>query len=108
MGGRDRALRAGYDIWQIIASLKRIAALSATTLFPGSARVRHNPAAALGAKIAYLEELGDAVAALDRQGWSVPDITRALCGGPMFIEFVTLGHFSRRRLVLSYLGMNDG
>jgi glyoxylase-like metal-dependent hydrolase (beta-lactamase superfamily II) len=108
VGGRDRALRADYDIWQIIVSLKRIAALPATTLFPGSARVRHNPAEALGAKIAYLEDLGEAVLALDRQGWRVADIVRALCGGPMFIEFITLGHFARRRLVLSYLGMNDG
>jgi glyoxylase-like metal-dependent hydrolase (beta-lactamase superfamily II) len=106
VGGRDRALRADYDIWQIIASLKRIAALPATTLFPGSARVRDNPAKTLAAKIAYLEELGENVLALDRQGWGVTEITRALCGGPMFLEFVTLGHFSRRRLVLSYLRRN--
>jgi len=25
----------------------------------------------------------------------------------MLIEFITLGHFSRRRLVLSYLRLND-
>jgi hypothetical protein len=37
----------------------------------------------------------------------VSEIVRAVCGAPMLIEFVTLGHFSRRRLVLSYLGMND-
>ena len=70
--------------------------------------MRHNPAEALGAKIAYLEDLGEAVLALDRQGWRVADIVRALCGGPMFIEFITLGQFARRRLVLSYLGKNDG
>jgi glyoxylase-like metal-dependent hydrolase (beta-lactamase superfamily II) len=106
VGGRDRALRADSDIWQIIASLKRIAALPATTLFPGSARVRQNPDEALGAKIGYLEGLGEAVLALDRQDWAVRDIIRALCGGPMFIELVTLGRFSRRSLVLSYLGVN--
>ncbi len=107
VGGQDRALRAGYDIWEIIASLKRIAALSATTLYPGSARVRDNPAQALVDKIAYLEEFGERVLALHRAGRSVSEIVRAVCGGPMLIEFVTLGHFSRRRLVLSYLGMND-
>ena len=32
--------------------------------------------------------------------------TRA-AGSPLLIEAITLGHFSRRRLVLSYLGRND-
>jgi glyoxylase-like metal-dependent hydrolase (beta-lactamase superfamily II) len=103
VGGQDRALRAGCDIWEIIASLKRVAALPASILFPGSARARDDPATALDAKINYLEELGDAVLTLHRQGWPVPAIVRALCGGPMLIEFVTLGHFTRRQLVLSYL-----
>jgi glyoxylase-like metal-dependent hydrolase (beta-lactamase superfamily II) len=106
VGGRDRAMRADYDVWGIIASLKRIAALPATILFPASARVRDNPAAELAAKIAYLEELGERVLSLHRQGRSVNQIVRALLGGPMLIEAITLGHFSRRRLVLSYLGMN--
>ena len=106
VGGRDRALRAEYDIWGIIASLKRVAALPITTLFPGSARVREQPAAELAAKIAYLEELGEQVLALKRQGRSVEEIVRALCGSPMLIEAVTLGHFSRRWLVLSYLGLS--
>jgi len=108
VGGRDRALRTGYDIWEIIGSLKRVASLPAATLFPGSARVRDDPARALGDKVAYLEELGERVLTLHRQGRSVSEIVRMLCGGPMLIEFVTLTHFSRRRLVLSYLGMNDG
>jgi glyoxylase-like metal-dependent hydrolase (beta-lactamase superfamily II) len=107
IGGRDRALRADYDIWQIIASLKRIAELPAVKLFPGSARVRDNPAAALKAKISYLEELGGRVLDLQRQGQEVPAIARAVGGRPMPIELVTLGHFSRRRLVLSYLKVND-
>ena len=107
VGGRDRALRAEYDIWRIIASLKRTAQLPATMLFPGSARVRDNPAGELKAKIGYLEELGERVLGLHRQGWGVGPIARAVCGGPMWIEFVTLGHFSRRRLVRSYLGMDD-
>lgn len=107
VGGRDRALRAGYDVWGIIASLKRISALPSTTLFAGSARVRNNPAEELAAKIAYLEEMGEQVLALHQQGRSVNEIIHALCGGPMLIEFITLGHFSRRRLVLSYLRMNS-
>jgi glyoxylase-like metal-dependent hydrolase (beta-lactamase superfamily II) len=103
VGGQDRALRADCDIWEIIASLKRVAAMPASMLFPGSARVRDDPARALDAKINYLEELGGAVLTLQRQGWPVSAIVRALCGGPMLIEFVTLGHFTRQELVLSYL-----
>ena len=109
VGGRDRALREGYDIWAIIASLKRIAALPASQaklakrLFPGSARVRDNAAEEIAAKIEHLEKLGERVLALHRQGLSVEQIVHALLGGPMFIELVTLGHFSRRWLVLSYL-----
>ncbi len=107
VGGRDRALRAGYDIWGIIASLKKIADLPARWLFPGSARVRENPADELQRKIAYLEGFGERVLELHQEGRSVNEIVRALCGGPMWIELVTLGHFSRRRLVLSYLGKNE-
>lgn len=106
VGGQERALRADYDIWQIISSLKRVAALPAQILFPGSARVRVNPAEELTSKISYLERLGEAVLTLHRQGWSVSAIVRALCGGRMLLELITLGHFSRKQLVLSYLRGN--
>jgi glyoxylase-like metal-dependent hydrolase (beta-lactamase superfamily II) len=107
VGGKDRAMRADYDVWGIISSLKRIAALPAAMLFPASARVRDNPADELAAKIAYLEELGQRVLSLHEQGRSVSQIVRALCGSSMLIELITLGHFSRRRLVLSYLGKHE-
>lgn len=108
VGGRERALREDYDIWQIIASLKRIAALPATLMFPGSARIRENPKKELESKIAYLEEFGNKVLGLHRKGWGVNAIVRAVCGKPMFIEMFTLGNFSRRHLVLSYLRNADG
>ena len=109
VGGRDRVLRAGCDIWGIIASLKKIAALPARWLFPGSARVRQDPADEIKSKIAYLEELGERVLELHQEGRGVDDIVPAVCGGPMQIELFTLGHYSRRHLVLSYLSMHiDG
>ncbi len=106
VGGRERALRDGHDIWQIIASLKRIAALPSTVMFPGSARIRENPNTELASKIAYLEEFGNRVLDLHHRGWGVDAIVRALCGKPMFIELITLGDFARRHLVLSYLRDN--
>ena len=107
VGGYDRALRSGYDVWQIVDSLKRVAALGATTLFPGAARVRDNPVAALAEKVDHLERLGERVVALDREGRSEREIVRALLGPPMWIERITLGHFSRRNLVRSYLRRNE-
>lgn len=107
VGGRDRALRAGYDIWGILASLRKISALGISTLFPGSARVPSDALAAIRSKIEHLERLGDRVLALDAAGRSVGQIARGVCGGPMPMELLTLGHFSRRRLVLSYLRRNN-
>ncbi len=105
VGGRDRALGGSSDIWAIIESLKRIAALPATTLFPAAARVRENPAEALAKKIAYLEDLGETILAHHERGMGISEIVRDVLGGsiPMWIEIITEGHFSRRRLVRSYL-----
>jgi glyoxylase-like metal-dependent hydrolase (beta-lactamase superfamily II) len=103
VGGKDRALRAEYDIWGIIHSLKKIAELPMRHMFPGSARVRQNPIPELREKIVYLESLGARVLKLHDEGWSPGAIARELCGGPMFIELMTFGHFSRRHLILSFL-----
>jgi glyoxylase-like metal-dependent hydrolase (beta-lactamase superfamily II) len=103
VGGRERALRADYEIWQIIASLKRIASLPITVMFPGSARVRHSPGQRIRDKIEYLEELGERILVRRDRGASVGQIVRELCGPPMLMEAITLGHFSRRALVESYL-----
>jgi glyoxylase-like metal-dependent hydrolase (beta-lactamase superfamily II) len=107
VGGKDRALREDNDIWQIIASLKRIAELPLRKLYPGCARVRENPREAITNKIEYLEEMGSKVSELHRQGKSEKAIVRSLLGGPMLIELVTSGHFARRNLVRSYLDGYD-
>jgi glyoxylase-like metal-dependent hydrolase (beta-lactamase superfamily II) len=103
VGGKERALRADYDIWGIIASLKMIAGLPIETLFPGSARVREKPTAELKDKISYLEDMGGKILDLHRKGWGVRSIARELLGEAMLLELFTLGHFSRRHLVRSYL-----
>jgi glyoxylase-like metal-dependent hydrolase (beta-lactamase superfamily II) len=107
VGGREKALREEYNIWQIIHSLRLVAELPLKRLFPGSARVRDNPREILARKISYLEEFGGKVLELNQKGWEVPAIVRALCGGPNWVEIVTLGHFSRRHLVRSYLEDNE-
>jgi glyoxylase-like metal-dependent hydrolase (beta-lactamase superfamily II) len=107
VGGQDRALRAGYDIWQIIESLKGVIELPLNTLFPGSARVRKQPQQEIMTKIAYLEDLGDKILELHKKGWSPSHIAHHILGRTMWVEIVTLGHFSRFNLVRSYLHQNE-
>jgi hydroxyacylglutathione hydrolase len=107
IGGRDRGLRSDSDIWGIIASLKRVRDLPLERLFPGCARVRDNPKQEVTAKIAYLEQTGKKVMELNDQGLNPEAIARSIFGGPMFIELLTMGDFSRVGMVKSYLRQKD-
>jgi glyoxylase-like metal-dependent hydrolase (beta-lactamase superfamily II) len=103
IGGRDLALRAGYDIHGIIASLSRMAELPLQTIFAGSGSVRSAGVQPLLDKIAYLQELGEQIRALHEQGVSPRHIRRRLLGPDLPITYVTLGHFSAMHLIRSYL-----
>ena len=108
IGGRDRALRADYDIYGIIDSLNKLAKLDSTRLFPASGTVRDNPRQDIVLKIKYLEELGEQVRELHQEGLSRSQIRKAVFGGEMPIAYITLGHFSGRNLVRSYLENSSG
>lgn len=103
VGGKDRALRADYNIWQIIESLKSLAGLDSSMLFPGSGTARPNPEQDLLEKIEYLEETGRRVLDLHQKGWNRRRIRRELFGPEMAIAYYTLGHFSGKNLVRSYI-----
>ncbi len=103
IGGEDRALRAGYDIHGILASLKKLATLPVQVLFSGSGSVRAEGVRPIQAKIAYLEELGERIGALQAQGLSPRRIRRRLLGRELPIAYITLGHLSGRHLIRSYL-----
>ena len=103
IGGRDRALRQGYDIHGIIASLKKLAELSVGMIFSGSGTVRTEGRQHLVEKIEYLEDLGEKIHRLYKEGLSARRIRRRLLGRDPTITFLTLGHFSGQRLVQSYL-----
>jgi glyoxylase-like metal-dependent hydrolase (beta-lactamase superfamily II) len=104
IGGEDRALRGGYDIHGIIASLKKLAGLGVQTIFAGSGSVRSQGVDPLRDKIDYLEELGERIRRLHAEGMSPGQIRRKLFGRELAITYLTLGHFSGLRLVQSYLG----
>lgn len=103
VGGSDRAIRAGYDIWQILESLRLIRTLEVATLFPGAARVRTDFAKEIDRKIELYESMGRKVLELGKQGISPRAIARQVVGGEGFLTYFTLGHFSGKRLVKSYL-----
>ena len=103
VGGKDRALRQGYDIYGIIASLKKLAELPVRAIFAGSGSVRLNGVEPLEEKITYLEELGERIRSLRAQGLSARRISRQVLGRDQRITYITLGHFSGLRLVQSYL-----
>jgi glyoxylase-like metal-dependent hydrolase (beta-lactamase superfamily II) len=103
VGGKDKALRADYNIWQIIESLRNLASLDSTLLFPGSGTTRDNPREELLKKVHYLEETGQKIKDLHSRGWSRARIRRKLFGPEMSIAYYTLGHFSGKNLVRSYI-----
>lgn len=103
VGGRDRALRVDGDVHGIVASLERIIELPIRRLFPGAARIPEDPVAALREKVAYYREGGERIRVLHGRGMGVGTIAREVFGGPMTIEWVTMGHFSRRNLVRAFL-----
>lgn len=103
VGGLDRALRTVSDIYQVIVSLKAMAALPLSRIFPGSGSVVEDPAPALSRKIAYLEETGAKVRSLAAGGRTVSQIRQQLFGPEMFVNLVTLGDFSGANLVRSFL-----
>jgi glyoxylase-like metal-dependent hydrolase (beta-lactamase superfamily II) len=70
IGGQDRALREGYDIHGIIASLKVLCQLPVRMIFSGSGTVRTEGRQHLEEKVEYLEELGAKIHSLHKDGLS--------------------------------------
>lgn len=103
VGGRDKTLRADYNIWQIISSLKKLCALETSLLFPGSGSVRESPRSELQEKIRYLEDTGGKILELRNKGLSIADIRKRIFGRELAVAYYTLGNFSGRNLVRSYL-----
>ena len=103
VGGRDRALRADYNIWLIIASLERVAEMDISFLFPGSGNVRMRPHDEIIRKIAYLKELGEKILFHYRQGSKYSKIRRMVFGSEVAITYLTMGHFSEKNLIRSFI-----
>jgi glyoxylase-like metal-dependent hydrolase (beta-lactamase superfamily II) len=103
IGGKDRAARPDYDMYALIASLKKLASLHVTRLFPGSGTIRDRPADDIRRKVEHLEALGLQIRRLYQQGYSIAEIKRRVLGPEPFITYLTLGHFRGSYLIQSYL-----
>ncbi len=103
IGGRDQALRADYNVWQIISSLRNLAELEVSLLFTGSGSVHKDARVALLQKIDYLEQTGERVIALHRRGLRYGRIRRKLFGPEQPISYLTLGNFSGKNLIRSFV-----
>lgn len=80
-------------------TLKKILALDFDALFCGHSPLLKGGKEALKRKLAFLEEMREKAAGLDRQGMTIPQITKQLLGGEGIFTYLTLGDFSRRRLI---------
>lgn len=103
VGGKDRALRADYNIWKIMASLKKIADLDPSCAFTGSGSVKEAPRKDILSKVRYLEDTAGRVRDLYEKGLTYRRIRQRLFGPEMAIRYVTLGHFSGKQLIRSFI-----
>ncbi len=103
IGGRERAARPDYDMYAVIASLKKLASLPITQLFPGSGTVRNDPVSEIKHKIAALEEMASEVCRLHHMGLDASAIQHKLLGKEPFITYLTHGHFRASHLIQAFL-----
>ncbi len=103
IGGKDCALRADYDIWKIMASLRLLADLEPAFIFSGSGSVKQDPKNEILKKLEYLGDTVDRVWDLHRRGHSYRTIRGKLFGPETLLHYITLGNFSGRNLVRSFI-----
>jgi len=65
--------------------------------------LRKNPYNEIIGKIEYLKELGERILSHYRQGFSYSQIRRKLLGPEIAIAYFTLGHFTGKNLIRSFI-----
>jgi glyoxylase-like metal-dependent hydrolase (beta-lactamase superfamily II) len=103
IGGKDQAFRPDYDISEMLSSLRKLASLNTSWLFPGSGSVRQNPQAEIANKIVYLEGLLTRIREMRERGLDKRQIARRLFGREGSMYYMTGGHFSTVHLVSVFL-----
>jgi hypothetical protein len=97
-------LRKEENIFSIIDSLKKVAALHPKKMFCSFNGSIDHPMDALYKKIDYLEKLQRGVDEGFRQGLSPKEIQKRLLGREDPMGFVTAGEISKRNFINAFLG----
>lgn len=103
VGGKDKTLRKDFNVWKIIESLKFLASFQPEVIFPGSGNEKAGGTAELTRKIEYLETTGARVLELSEKGLGPEEIRKRLFGPELIIRYITLGHYSGKNLVNSFI-----
>ncbi|MHA1732488.1 MAG: hypothetical protein ACTSU5_11125, partial [Promethearchaeota archaeon] len=90
-----------FDV--ILDSLKKLSALSATTVFCSHDGVISDGSHAILDKIAHMEEVKDRVLELHELGKTPKEITREVVGKEDILARITRGHMSKLNCVKSIL-----
>lgn len=84
---------------RVLCSLRRVAALKPRLLLDGHRGPVADATVLLGAKIAWMEEISGAIAALATQGVGEGEIQRRVLGREAFVGRVSFGEYSKRAFV---------
>jgi glyoxylase-like metal-dependent hydrolase (beta-lactamase superfamily II) len=96
---RSRVLHSSEDPYEIVASLRRAAALGPSRMFDAHRGLVENPVAALNAKADWLGEMMEAIAREIAEGRSDREIVNRLLEGEYRSAYISGGDYSRRNLV---------
>ena len=91
------------DVWQHIASLRRVLALEPRLLLCSHAGLVHDPQRALRAKLAFWEGLGERARALAEQGVPLDAIRTRLLGREGWMTWLSRGEFSKANMIRALL-----
>jgi glyoxylase-like metal-dependent hydrolase (beta-lactamase superfamily II) len=100
---RARYLNANENVYEILASLRRVLALEPSVLCCGHAGVVADGCGAIERKVRYWEELGRHVEVLRDRGLPADGIRDRLLGAEGVATRLSGGRFSKRNLVDSFL-----
>jgi len=103
VGGRLRYLRQDENLNGIIAGLRRILTFDFDTLLCSHRGLVPPAKEKLALKLEYLEELRAQARSLEQKEVPVEGIVHRLLGREDFVSYFSLGHFSKRNLIVACL-----
>ena len=99
LGVRSRVMHVSENPYRIVESLRAVAALRPARMFDAHRGAVREPAAALGAKIAYMEETIAAIETKLDAGWSDRAIVKEILGGEEIVARLSGGEYARGNFV---------